>query len=94
MFLYLLHRCILCQSKTVTFGATQSTPLCLFKDKNVEAPTWCFEGSRGTLGPGWCDAHLGRHAPPPRACLGHLGQRSGLLTGILVLALGLRRRGG
>lgn len=59
----------------------------------VASPTWCFEGSRGTLGPGGCDAHLGRHAPPPWARLGHLGQPSSLLTGLLILALGLRGRG-
>lgn len=72
----------------------------LFKDlkkKCVACPTWCFEGSRGTFRPGWCDAHLGRHAPPPRTRLGHLGHlghRSSLLTGLLILALGLRGWGG
>lgn len=60
----------------------------------VAGLTWCFEGSRSTFGPGWRDAHLGCHAPSPRACLGHLSQRGGLLTGLLVLALGLRGRGG
>lgn len=56
--------------------------------------TWCFEGSRGSFWPGWCDAHLGRHAPPPGAWLGHLGKCSSLLTGLLILALCLRGRGG
>lgn len=71
------------------------TTLCLSKDTEcVAGPTWWFQGGRSTLWPGWCDAHLGSHAPPPRARLGHLCQCGGLLAGLLVLTLGLRGRGG
>lgn len=56
--------------------------------------TWRLEAGWGAFGPRWRDAHLGRHAPPPRARLRHLGQRRGLLTAVLVLTLRLRRWGG
>lgn len=56
--------------------------------------TWRLEAGWGAFGPRWRDAHLGRHAPPPWAGLRHLGQRRGLLTAVLVLALRLRGRGG
>lgn len=73
---------------------TLSVLLCWISNKYcVASPTWCFEGSRSTFGPRRCDAHLGRHAPPPRARLRHLSQPSSLLTGLLILALGLRGSG-
>lgn len=61
--------------------------------KTVVSLTWCFEYCSGPLGPGWCNAHLGCHASPPRAGLGHLGHCSSFLTSVFILALSLRGRG-